>query len=131
MSEASIPKDIQQQVSAIVEQFNRTTVHAPNVATILDQIAAVLEVNRTTMHAPRDYYAVRFRGRFAYVDHCRGGRVGPVCRLEYGGGMEDWGFAIYKYSSESYDPDEFLFPGSGHLDGTVEGALKAAREAYP
>ena len=131
MSKASIPKDIQQQVSAIVEEFNRTTMPAPRVATTLDQIAAVLGVKRTTMHAPRDYYAVRFRGRFAYLDRCQGGRVGPVCRLEYGGDMEDWGFAIYKYSRDAYDPDEFWFPGSEELDGTVEGALKAARKAYP
>ena len=108
MSKASIPKDIQQQVSTIVEQFNRTT-----------------------MNAPRNYYAVRFRGRFAYVDHCQQGRVGPMCRLEYGGDMKEWGFAIYKYSRNGYDADEFMFPGSEHVDGTVPGALKAVREAYP
>lgn len=108
MSKASIPEDIKQQVSEIVEQFNRTV-----------------------MHAPRDYYALRFRGRFAYLDRCQYRRVGPVCRLEYSGSMDDWGFAIYKYSREAYDPDEFLFPGTEHLDGTVEGALQAARKAYP
>ena len=107
MSKASIPEDIKQQVSAIVEQFNRTT-----------------------MNAPRDYYTVRFRGRFAYVDRCEHGRVGPVCRLEYGGDMKDWGFTIYKYSRDAYDPDEFMFPGFEELDGTVEGGLKAARKAY-
>ncbi len=30
-----------------------------------------------------------------------------------------------------YDPDEWMFPGSGYLDGTVEGAMKAGLEAYP
>jgi hypothetical protein len=54
-----------------------------------------------------------------------------VCRLEFGGGMEKWGFAIYKYSRDAYDPDELMFPGSAHLDGTVNGALKAGRKAYP
>ncbi len=108
VSKASIPDDIKQQTIAIVKQFNRIS-----------------------MHAPRDYYALRFRGRFAYLDRCQHGRVYQACRLEYGGGMEKWGFAIYKYSRNAYDPEEFWFPGSECVDGTVEGALKAAREAYP
>ncbi|MCW3097568.1 MAG: hypothetical protein JWL77_3186 [Chthonomonadaceae bacterium] len=45
MSRASIPEDIQQQATTIVEEFNRTT-----------------------MNAPGDYYALRFKGRFAYLD---------------------------------------------------------------
>ena len=108
MSKASIPEDIQQQVSAIIEQFNRTT-----------------------MDAPRDYYAVRFKGRFAYLDRCQIVSVGPACRLEYGGSMEKWRFAIYRYSHNFYDPDAYWFPGSEHVDGTVEGALKAVLQAYP
>ncbi|MCW3100981.1 MAG: hypothetical protein JWL77_6599 [Chthonomonadaceae bacterium] len=54
-----------------------------------------------------------------------------MCRLEYGGGIEEWSFAIYKYSRDAYDPDEFMFPGSEETDGTVEGALKAVQKAYP
>ena len=42
-----------------------------------------------------------------------------------------WEFAIYKYSSEGYDDDEFFFPGAGNVDGTVEGAMLAGLEAYP
>jgi hypothetical protein len=45
--------------------------------------------------------------------------------------MEDWEFAIYRHSRDFYDPDEWLFPGSGHVDGTVEGAMRAGIEAYP
>jgi len=57
--------------------------------------------------------------------------ISPIGRLTYSGDMEDWDFAIYKWSSEKYDPDEFLFPGREHLNGTIEGALKAGMEAYP
>ena len=39
--------------------------------------------------------------------------------------------AIFKYSSETYDPHEWMFPGSEHLDGTINGALKASTAAYP
>jgi hypothetical protein len=59
------------------------------------------------------------------------GRIGPICRLKYTGDMHDWEFAIYKYSSGRYNPEEWLFPGSGFVDGTIEGAMKAGMEAYP
>ena len=42
-----------------------------------------------------------------------------------------WEFAIFKYSDERYDPDEWLFPGSEHVDGTIEGAMQAGMAAYP
>ena len=45
--------------------------------------------------------------------------------------MDGWEFAIYKHSSERYDPDEWFFPGAGNVDGTVEGAMEAGLEAYP
>ena len=55
----------------------------------------------------------------------------PRGRLTYTGDMNRWEFAIFKYSDERYDPDEWMFDGAGHLDGTVEGALKACMAAYP
>ena len=45
--------------------------------------------------------------------------------------MEKWSFAIYKYSDERYDAEEWFFPGVGHINGTLEGAMKAGLEAYP
>jgi len=45
--------------------------------------------------------------------------------------MNGWDFAIFKWSSETYDPNEWMFPGSGLVDGTVEGAMRAGLEAYP
>ena len=37
----------------------------------------------------------------------------------------------HEYSSERYDDDEWFFPGSEHVNGTIEGAMKAGLEAYP
>lgn len=54
-----------------------------------------------------------------------------ICRLTYTGNVNDWKFAIYKYSDNRYDPDEWMIPGLGHLDGTIEGAMKAGLEVYP
>jgi hypothetical protein len=44
--------------------------------------------------------------------------------------MDNWGFAIYKYSDNCYDPEEWFFPGEQYVDGTVTGAMKAGMEAY-
>lgn len=53
-----------------------------------------------------------------------------VYNLTYTGDMDGWEFAIFKYSNERYNPDEWMFPGSEYIDGTVKGALKACVEAY-
>ena len=33
--------------------------------------------------------------------------------------MNDWNFAIFKYSRDSYDPDEWNFPGRELFNGDV------------
>ena len=76
-------------------------------------------------------YVPRYKGKFLYLDRQDYGRLHPICRLEYTGKMEEWSFAIYKYSDEHYDAEEWFFPGSGYVDGTIEGAMKAGLEAYP
>ena len=105
MAQKTIPKDIKKQVEEIVQRFNKKL----------------------------DYpYMVRYRGSYLYLERKNYfGKANPICRLKYTGDMNSWEFAIYKYSSERYDADEWFFPGSGHVDGTIEGALKAGLEAYP
>jgi hypothetical protein len=76
-------------------------------------------------------YVPRFKGKFLYLDRDDSGTVGPICRLEYLGGKRGWSFAIYKYSDDCYDADEWMFPGSECVDGTIEGAMKAGMQAYP
>jgi hypothetical protein len=108
MSKKTIPAEVKKEVEAIVAAFNRQVLKDPNY-----------------------YYETRFRGPHLYLDRFDYGRTGPICRLTYTGQMEKWEFAIYRYSKDRYDPDEWLFPGSGHVDGTVQGAMKAGLEAYP
>jgi len=108
MAKKRIPDEVRAQVNAIVEKFNTEELQG----------------------APC-FYIARFRGSYLYLDRSAWGRVGHVCRLKYNGGMDNWGFAIFKYSKEHYDPEEGLFPGGGHVDGTVEGAMRAGLEAYP
>jgi len=108
MSRKTIPEQSKRAVKEIVADFNRQVLKDPNSS-----------------------YVTRYRGQYLYLDRFDYRRGGPICRLTYTGAMDQWEFAIYKYSDERYDPDEWLFPGSGHIDGTIEGAMKAGLEAYP
>ena len=109
MATKKIPEDVRKQVEAIVDQFNRQTIRNPD-----------------------NFYIPRYRGAFLYLNRQDIlGQPAPICRLKYTSDMNNWEFAIYKYSSERYDPDEWFFPGSGKVDGTIEGAMKAGLEAYP
>jgi hypothetical protein len=75
-------------------------------------------------------YSARFKGKFLYLDRDEFGEPSPICRLAWNGKMDNWDFAIYKYSDECYDPEEWFFPGSEKVDGTLQGALLAGMEAY-
>lgn len=101
-SSIKIPADIKSQVEELVADFNAG--------------------NHTD-------YVIRIKNSFVYFD--RLSMNGPVFRLKFAGAMNNWEFAIYKYSSGSYDPDEWFFPGSSSVNGTIEGAMKAGTEAYP
>ncbi len=76
-------------------------------------------------------YVARFKGKYLYLDREDFGTVEPICRLEYIRRKGPWRFAIYKYSTGRYDQEDWFFPGSDLVDGTIEGAMKAGMEAYP
>jgi hypothetical protein len=107
MSTKGIPDDIKAQVNEIVARFNEGS------------------------GDPDCFYAARYRGIYLYLDRSDFGQIGPICRLKYTGDMDNWEFAIYKFSSERYDPEEWFFPGDEYVDGTVEGAMMAGLYAYP
>ena len=75
-------------------------------------------------------YSARFKGKYLYLDRDDTREPSPICRLEWKGKMEGWDFAIYKYSDNIYDPEEWFFSGAELVDGTVTGAMKAGMEAY-
>lgn len=101
-----IPDEIREQVITIVNQFNAEKVSPA--------------------------YVPRFKGAYLYLDRIGfAQRPSPICRLKWSGKMDEWEFAIYKYSDERYDPEEWWFPGAGKVDGTVMGAMRAGNEAYP
>ena len=102
-----IPIQVREEALRVVEQFNQ------------------IELADTGSR-----YIPRFKGRYLYLDREDSGDVGHICRLEYAGPKRGWYFAIYKYSDERYDEEDWFFPGNQLLDGTIEGALKAGMVAY-
>ena len=109
MAKKGIPADVKKKAEAIVARFNKEELK----------------------NDPYASYIVRFRGANLYLGHELRGEFWPVCRLTYTGNMDNWSFAIYKYSRERYDPDEWFFSGAEEVDGTIEGAMRAGLIAYP
>ena len=67
---------------------------------------------------------------FLFLDRIDNENQSKICRLKYNGKMNNWDFAIYKYSSDGYSTDEPFFPGIMCVDGTIGGAMEAGDEAY-
>jgi len=105
-----IPLEVQASAEELLERFNREQLKETGIK-----------------------YIFRFKGKYLYIDRqdYPGMRAGKMCRLEYTGNPDDWEFAIYLYSDDGYDPEEWTFEGSDLFDGTIESALHAAMEAYP
>lgn len=107
MATKTIPDEVKEDVREIIDRFNEG------------------ELGEWPIE-----YSGRFRGCHLYLYRDDGSGPGPICRLSYTGNMHAWEFAIYKYSTDRYDPEEWWFPGAEKLDGTVKGALRAGMEAY-
>ncbi len=104
-----IPIDVQEKVNVIIKDFNN---------------------KNFAKNSGVEYYA-EYRGAFLYLNRIEIGLDGPIARLKYNGEFTNWDFAIYKWSRETYDPTEYMFPGFECNDGTIEGAMKAGNKAYP
>ncbi len=91
----------------------------------------VNEFNKNNLSKSVYNYTLMMRGRYIYLlFFLSDNSIEKVGRLTYDGNINEMDFAIYKYSSEKYDQDDFMFPGSNYLDGTIEGAMKAGISAY-
>jgi len=107
MAKKAIPDEVKQQAIQRIERFNQEE----------------LALNAFC-------YIPRWRGGFLYLDRIDDGLAGQICRPTYTGDIDKWQFAIFKYSSQRYDPEEWWFPGAECVDGTIEGAMRAGMKAY-
>ena len=104
----SIPPEIQAEVQKLIDKFNHDDFKELGII---------------------GYFA-RFKSNYFYLDRDDLGKPSPICRLKWNGKMDDWDFAIYMYSDNRYDSEEWSFPGTKFVDGTVTGAMKAGMKAY-
>jgi len=118
-SKQSIPLEIQAEVQKLLDEFNRQ--HFKKA----DPVMRAFFGNKV-----KPGYSARFKGKYLYLDRNDHIKPSPICRLTWNRKMDDWGFAIYKYSGNYYDAEEWFFPGRGKVDGTVQGAMLAGMEAY-
>ncbi|MFK7933850.1 MAG: hypothetical protein AB8G22_10085 [Saprospiraceae bacterium] len=129
-----IPNEIKEAVQKIVTAFNqqyqtnfhisfrgqfaylaKTTTQQVDIAnTFRQMLAAKMGINISSAHQ-QDTPTVETK----------------LGRLKYNGQMDNWSFAVFRYTREVYDAEEFMFPGAEELDGTIEGALKASIQLYP
>jgi hypothetical protein len=116
---ASIPLEIQTEVQKLIDKFNRQ--HFKEVDPVMRAFFG---------NTVKPGYSARFKGKYLYLDRNDHIKPSPICRLTWNGKMDNWDFAIYKYSDNCYDPEEWFFPGEEYVDGTVTSAMKAGMEAY-
>lgn len=75
---------------------------------------------------------VKYKGRYVYLSArpTRGGDSSDefqLCRLEWRGSPEAWGFAFFKYSDGRYEPSVLM---DGSWAGPPEAALDCAGLVY-
>lgn len=97
----TIPTEIQEEVLKIVEEFNRKTFTGEQNPIL-----------KALFSKTKRGFAARFKGKFLYLDRTDRGRPSEICRLTWNGKMDNWDFAIFKYSSEKYDSEEWFFSWS-------------------
>lgn len=76
-----------------------------------------------------DRIEVRFRGVYAYIDAAPKGEKDAthLCRLEYLGRQNEWGFAFYRYSDQKYERSVLL---TGSFTGTPEECFDCSAMVY-
>jgi len=89
----------------------------------------VLEIFNAFNKTHKTSFQISFRANYAYLS-AMGYVETKIARLRYTEDMNKWGFDVFKYSREFYDPNEFMFPGAKELDGTIEGALRAGIQLH-
>jgi hypothetical protein len=97
---------------------------------------AILQRVQAFNKAHKSGFQVEFKGKFCYLSKVHNtfwgkGVETKLGRLTWTGDIDKWSFDVFKYSRETYDPNEFMFPGREDLDGTIEGAMQAGFKLYP
>jgi len=101
-------------------------------ASVVSEIELIVEnFNKNYMSKKNSKYVPKIKGKFIYLMRTDDESLKHICRLTYHGNLKKTDFAIYKYSTEKYDSNEWMFDGANFVNGTLKGAMKAGLKAYP
>ena len=134
-STKSISKEVKNKVLEIVDAFNEEHKTAFQM-TFRGRFAYLSKTEKQKIDTSRNNFIQQLMVKMGMPIQQGAKQNVPTIetklgRLKYEGQMDNWSFAVFKYSRETYDANEFLFPGASELDGTIEGALRAGLELYP
>ena len=91
-------------------------------------LAGHLDFHASTRWPQLEEITITWRGGYGYVTaHLPGDEQLPLYRLRYLGSDTDWGFALYRASSERYDDTPLP---DGNPSGSPEQALDCALGLY-
>ncbi len=129
----SIPKEIKNSVLKIVDNFNEEHQTAFQM-TFRGQFAYLAKVEKQQVGIANSFHQMMAQKMKLPLKQLEV-QDAPIIetklgRLKYGSQMNNWSFAVFRYSREIYDAEEFMFPGAAKLDGTIEGTLRAGLELY-
>jgi hypothetical protein len=97
-------------------------------ARLKTHVAGHLDFHASQRWPQLEEITIAWRGGYGYVTaHLPGDEQLPLYRLRYLGSDTDWGFTLYRASSENYD--DTLLP-DGSPSGTPEQALDCALGLY-
>lgn len=129
----SIPKEVKNTVLKIVTQFNEKHQTVFQM-TFRGQFAYLAKSEKQQVDVANTFRQMMAQKMGVPIKQLAAQNAPTVetklGRLKYNGQMDNWSFAVFRYSREVYDADEFMFPGAAELDGTIEGALRTGRELY-
>jgi len=129
----SIPKEIKTSVLKIVDDFNKNHNTAFKM-TFRGRFAYLAKTENQQIDITKTFYEMimkKLKSNKIQIAQQNAPIIeSKLGRLKYNNKMDNWSFAVYKYSRENYDENAFMFPGFNKLDGTIEGALRAGLELY-
>ncbi len=125
-----IPKAIQAEVLEIVEAYNKKHKKTFQI-TFRAQYAYLSKTEPDMTNALMKIFTERLGISPNQIPQTRSRKQETkLGRLKWTGDINKWEFAVFRYSREFYDPDEWMFPGAEEIDGTIEGALRAGEQIY-
>ena len=120
MASKAIPSNIQSEVEKAVEKYNKAnrTKYMVSFRTKFCYLSR-MDDRRQTMKALQ--MAAKMLGFPLGMSNREPEVETKIGRLEWTGDMDNWAFAVFRYSNEKYDDGEALFfmPGRELLDGTT------------